>query len=187
MSGDTQRDSQYLKQATAIDIFVHRKRPGRLADFVAHYNGWTEAAFCDRFPQPFLIYYNAVDTQVDDFATRQNRLTPTALKENPVIYLAKREHELVTKLTLGRKPENDISVQWAKVSSRHAMFLIEDDEVSVMDCQSTNGTFINRRQLEAKEAYTLEGSAINISFSKSLAFLYVKSRSLYRQIQYLVD
>jgi len=43
---------------------------------------------------------------------------------------------------LGRSPENDFQIQHPSVSAIHCEVILAGDEVSVRDCESTNGTFI---------------------------------------------
>src|SRR5215831_7047455 len=44
---------------------------------------------------------------------------------------------------VGRSPGNDIVIEHATISSKHCEILLGDGEVSVRDCGSTNGTYIN--------------------------------------------
>jgi pSer/pThr/pTyr-binding forkhead associated (FHA) protein len=45
--------------------------------------------------------------------------------------------------TVGRTTDNDIVIDDTSVSRCHAMLLIEDGEVMLLDMESTNGTSIN--------------------------------------------
>ena len=63
-------------------------------------------------------------------------------------------HELVgDRLTIGRKPENDLSLDWdGAVSKRHAELELVAGSWFVLDLDSTNGTFVNGVRIAAKKA-----------------------------------
>src|ERR1051326_2812404 len=44
---------------------------------------------------------------------------------------------------VGRGPDNDITIEHATISSTHCEIQCQDSGVTVTDCGSTNGTFIN--------------------------------------------
>ncbi|MFT6713218.1 MAG: hypothetical protein ACJAVJ_000492 [Planctomycetota bacterium] len=54
-------------------------------------------------------------------------------------------------LTVGRRPANDLSLQDASVSGRHARLGIEDGQVVLVDFGSTNGTFVADKRVEEQE------------------------------------
>lgn len=57
-------------------------------------------------------------------------------------------HDFVgTKLTVGRLGDNDVQLDEASVSSRHAEIVIRDGTAVLCDLQSTNGTFLNGEQV----------------------------------------
>ncbi|MFK5282336.1 FHA domain-containing protein, partial [Lacticaseibacillus paracasei] len=47
------------------------------------------------------------------------------------------------RITIGRKPDNDIQVDNLAVSSLHAVVTREGDDIVIEDQHSTNGTIIN--------------------------------------------
>jgi len=52
---------------------------------------------------------------------------------------------------VGRSPGNDIVIEHATISSKHCEIALGDGEVTVRDCGSTNGTYINDHPvMEAK-------------------------------------
>ena len=53
--------------------------------------------------------------------------------------------------TIGRSPECDIFLDDVTVSRRHAVLAERDDGFTVEDLGSLNGTFLNRRRIEAAE------------------------------------
>jgi pSer/pThr/pTyr-binding forkhead associated (FHA) protein len=56
-------------------------------------------------------------------------------------------------LTIGRKPENDITIDWDKaVSRRHAELELVAESWFVTDLDSANGTFVNGAKVDRKRA-----------------------------------
>jgi FHA domain len=52
---------------------------------------------------------------------------------------------------VGRSPGNDITIEHATISSKHCEIALGDGEVTVRDCGSTNGTYVNDHPvMEAK-------------------------------------
>lgn len=69
-------------------------------------------------------------------------------------------HEFVgSRLTVGRLGDNDVQLDDASVSSRHAEIFVQDRDVILRDLGSTNGTFLNGVQV-AGEHPLKEGDAI---------------------------
>lgn len=57
-------------------------------------------------------------------------------------------HEFVgSKLSIGRLGDNDVQLDEASVSSRHAEIVAQDGAVLLRDLDSTNGTFLNGEQV----------------------------------------
>lgn len=53
--------------------------------------------------------------------------------------------------TLGRRPYNDIVIDNLAVSGEHAVFQMSGAQVHLEDLNSTNGTFINSKQISGKQ------------------------------------
>jgi hypothetical protein len=51
--------------------------------------------------------------------------------------------------TIGRSPDCNIFLDDVTVSRKHAVLIEENGEVSIEDLGSLNGTFVNRRRIEA--------------------------------------
>jgi pSer/pThr/pTyr-binding forkhead associated (FHA) protein len=76
---------------------------------------------------------------------------------------AERTVELTGTTTLGRTADNDIVIDDTTVSRCHAMLLIEDGEVLLLDMESTNGTSINGAPAEPDEPVPLvDGDMIKV-------------------------
>jgi hypothetical protein len=61
---------------------------------------------------------------------------------------------------LGRSPDNDFQIEHATVSTTHCELVLADDGVKVRDCASTNGTFVDGRQV--KEATLSAGQTLRL-------------------------
>jgi hypothetical protein len=59
------------------------------------------------------------------------------------------------RITIGRKPGNDLHFNRPEISGSHAAFLLENDNYYITDLGSTNGTLLNGAPIVAKEKYPL--------------------------------
>ncbi|MFZ0545790.1 MAG: FHA domain-containing protein [Candidatus Promineifilaceae bacterium] len=57
-------------------------------------------------------------------------------------------HAFVPPLTIGRGPENDLTLPGERVSRQHATVLIEDRDLVIQDHGATNGVLVNGSRLE---------------------------------------
>jgi pSer/pThr/pTyr-binding forkhead associated (FHA) protein len=65
--------------------------------------------------------------------------------------LTGRTYELkVEKTTIGRLDDNSFPIAEQSVSSRHCEVLLKDNEVTIRDLNSTNGTYINGEKITEK-------------------------------------
>jgi len=55
------------------------------------------------------------------------------------------------RFSIGRTPENDLTIDDSSLSRRHALIETIEEHFNLSDCGSSNGTFINGRQLTAPE------------------------------------
>jgi pSer/pThr/pTyr-binding forkhead associated (FHA) protein len=70
--------------------------------------------------------------------------------------------------TLGRRPNNDVVLEDLAVSGRHACLILEGQQVTIEDLDSTNGTYVNGRSVKKQlleENDTIEIGHFNIVFS----------------------
>jgi pSer/pThr/pTyr-binding forkhead associated (FHA) protein len=60
-------------------------------------------------------------------------------------------HPILKPVTaLGRSENNDVVIKEDSISREHAVIRYEDSEFIIHDLNSSNGTFINRRQIGSK-------------------------------------
>ena len=67
-------------------------------------------------------------------------------------------------ISVGRASDNDISVTDDLVSAHHMQLRIEGDEFVVVDCQSTNGTFVNGERVTRRALHP--GDEITVGHSR---------------------
>jgi len=66
-------------------------------------------------------------------------------------------------LTIGRLPDNSIVLMGIRVSDHHAQIRREPDRVTIMDLESTSGTFVDGSRIVPGQPYALhDGSEIQI-------------------------
>ena len=61
---------------------------------------------------------------------------------------------------LGRSSKNDFQLEHPTISATHCELVLTEDGVTVRDCDSTNGTFVNDRQV--KEAKLTTGQTLRL-------------------------
>lgn len=69
-------------------------------------------------------------------------------------------------LTVGRSPQNDIVIDNKNVSSNHARFKILNNEITLEDIGSTNGTYVNGEKITSQKVTAND----TITFSKNHTF-----------------
>ncbi len=74
---------------------------------------------------------------------------------------------------VGRDPGLDVTVQEESVSRRHAELIFDGETLQVIDLNSTNGTFVNDKQIKNKTANT--GDLIRFG---SILFKYIPSGNI---------
>lgn len=75
------------------------------------------------------------------------------------------------RLTIGRTSQNDIQLEAAHISQRHAVVVTEGDYTRIIDWGSRNGVFVNSRQV--KEHFLASGDVVQVG---SVDFRYEERR-----------
>lgn len=68
-------------------------------------------------------------------------------------------------VTLGRQPDNDVVLDEAAVSRRHAVIIETKSGYSIKDLNSTNGTYVNRKRIGPEEHPLRHGDRIRLGGS----------------------
>lgn len=75
------------------------------------------------------------------------------------------------RVTVGRDESCDICIAEGKISKQHAALVIDQDRITVEDLDSTNGTFVNNRQIQTQRTVSV-GDVIQF---ESMAYCVVSS------------
>lgn len=113
-----------------------------------------------------------------DRAGELSKLRQEVADESPVVPLRKRPGSLWDHITVGRASTADILIDDPAISNVHAHFEVDPDGdlVSLMDVGSSNGTFVNTRQLQPHETTILKPGDC-VRFGQSI-FYYVSNQTL---------
>jgi hypothetical protein len=71
-------------------------------------------------------------------------------------------------VTIGRNPKSDLFLDDVTVSRRHAHIVVDDTAYNIVDEESLNGTYVNRRRIDEHQLF--DGDEIQIGKFR-LAFL----------------
>lgn len=164
-----------------------------MKDFVKAHSGLEKPDFLRSFPHPFLLQLaNLPSRDQDDYFTMAADSQLEIAKQSdyllcPLFPLKKSESASFQRMiTVGRTKNNDIVLPFSVVSKFHCHFGQVRDNWYIEDSGSSNGTFIRARQIEANKRELLTG-CIEISFGKSLSFLFLSPEKMYDYTQGLAS
>jgi hypothetical protein len=142
-----------------------------VTEYLRKARGVTQSTFQQLYPHHFL-YKHPKEAHLEqasepdfDYATRAIDLNfdpmPTvtqvvAVKKNP-------ENPFPDRLTIGRATNCDVVIRFAFISKVHAHLFVQGDKLTLRDNKGANGTFHNRKRLEA-------GSSRSIKLGDTLGF-----------------
>lgn len=86
-------------------------------------------------------------------------------------------------ITVGRTPNNDISLPFRGISKFHAYFVVDGMNTLVVDGGSTNGTFINSKPLPPPTKHPLNSLDV-ISFANLFHFFFFTPDRLYDYLKF---
>lgn len=92
-------------------------------------------------------------------------------------------------LTIGRGPDNDVTIHSKRVSKCHAMLVRPTDRWMISDNHSTNGTIIHGERIEADKPHPL-GSGCEVNFGHGVSLNFVETGDMHnvlQQIRSLID
>jgi hypothetical protein len=137
-------------------------------DFIMEAMDTTEEEFCTSFPEPFLLV-EMENVREGGLAGRPGYKKggfadtiagiPVGLeriKDDKICTLKKGEgRDPAEPIGVGRAPDNDIILDYPRVSKRHAVIPALEGTYFIQDAGSTNGTLVNDRTLEKGEKIEL--------------------------------
>lgn len=80
-----------------------------------------------------------------------------------------------TKVVVGRAPESDFRIDDKVISRKHATFFEKEGQWYLRDEKSTNGTWLNGKELQAEEAYLLHEND-EIVFAKRHRYVFERTK-----------
>lgn len=184
--------SQSLCSVVMVTIGELRRDPHQLSsyrsgDFLASVPaGSSEVVVCDphdvaanRPPETMVFMHETIAMMKAERAEQLEKLRGVLCDDSELLALKKKPESLWEHITLGRASSSDLVVKDPAISSVHAHFPLGVDAhpVSVQDVGSSNGTFVNRKQLQPHALVKLS-SGDCIRFGQSI-FYYVSGGFLY--------
>ncbi|HWO09025.1 MAG TPA: FHA domain-containing protein [Polyangiaceae bacterium] len=142
-----------------------------VTEYLRKARGVTQATFQQLYPHYFLYKHprEAIGERPSepdiDYATRAidlnfdplpavTQLVP--VKKNP-------DNPFPDRLTIGRATNCDVVIRFAFISKVHAHLFVQGDKLTLRDNKAANGTFHNRKRLEA-------GSSRSVKLGDALGF-----------------
>lgn len=175
---ESQKSEEVDKEVTETD-----RNATNLRDFAEH---WLEVG-CDRFveenPYHFLIQESMLTRSTSSgYFTMAGGGNKEA---SPVELFSAMLYRLVKKtkgsfphmITVGRANNNDVFIKDPLISKFHAYFMKRGSAWYVADSGSTNGTFVDKKPLEATVPHKLEVDSL-ISFSEDLTYRFVDNEKV---------
>lgn len=160
-----------------------------MQDFVRKHSKLEKPDFLRFFPHPFLLQLAHLQSKdQDEYFTMAADSRVDVPKQSdyllcPLFLIKKTESASFQRMIMvGRTKNNDIVLPFSVVSKFHCHFGQVREQWYIEDSGSSNGTFIRGRQIEPNQREALDG-CMEISFGKSLAFLYMNSEKMYDTTQ----
>jgi hypothetical protein len=164
-----------------------------LRNYLEEYRRVGDVVFKQRHRTPFLVVAGRVAELADDLsgrertmpATRKSHLVAeTALLER-VFPVAKAAHAPRGPIVLGRSGDADVAIPEYSISKRHCFFDFDAGGVKLVDCGSTNGTFVDERPLEVKTPTPIRNGA-RIALGR-FAFVFYTAVGFHTYVKSLAD
>jgi hypothetical protein len=149
-------------------------------------DGASEAAFIEEFAHPVLIELEGQEGGGGEVAMTERldshaiRLQSRSSREASVFTLTPSTPG--EPIRVGRNPESEVLVDHKSVSKGHAEFRVGDDGgLQLTDLGSTNGTFVNNRQLESGKAANVMPDD-TVRFGRATGFYVLDARGFYQYL-----
>lgn len=182
-----------------------------LDSFLEEVSGIEKDAFCSFYNCPFFLSKTieetkekATEEEMDDFGNTEilNGISPLKFETDKVkveellslqdgteevwvIPLQKKNADPLSKqmITIGRTMNNDISLPFKGISKFHSYLLVEGMETHLVDGGSTNGTYLNGKQIPPLEKFLLKNMD-TVSFARIFHYFYFTPQRLFDYLQF---
>ena len=132
--------------------------PTFLSDYADELNSVGDVVFAQNHPHAVLVVTGVVGALADHVALDRTLVTePSGLSVQSVVWLigrvfplVKGKHSSPGPISVGRTPDNDVTVAESSISARHCLLRVLGAELSLTDAGSTNGTLVNGVRLRPR-------------------------------------
>jgi len=159
--------------------------PTFLSDYADELHRVGDDAFAQSHPHTVLVVTGVVGALAEQVPLNRTLVTePAGLTVQAVVGLIGRVFPLVKgkysspgPISLGRTPDNDVTIAESSISARHCFLRVLGAEISLTDAGSTNGTLVNGVRLAPKKAQkVVEGDVLtmgrfNLAFHTPRGFI----------------
>ena len=145
--------------------------PTFVSDYADELSSIGDDAFAQTHPHSVLVVTGVVGALAEQVPLNRTLVTePAGLSVQAVVGLIGRVFPLVKgkysspgPISLGRTPDNDVTIAESSISARHCFLRVLGSEISLTDAGSTNGTLVNGVKLAPKKAQNVvEGDVITL-------------------------
>jgi hypothetical protein len=145
--------------------------PTFLSDYADELARVGDDAFAQSNPHTVLVVTGVVGALAEQVPLNRTMVTePAGLSVQSVVGLIGRVFPLVKgkysspgPISVGRTPDNDVTIPESSISARHCFMRVLGSEISLTDAGSTNGTFVNDVRLQPKKAQkVVEGDVLTM-------------------------
>jgi hypothetical protein len=145
--------------------------PSFLSDYADELAKLGDAVFAQNHPHSVLVVTGVVGALAEQVPLNRTLVTePAGLSVQSVVGLIGRVFPLEKgkysspgPISVGRTPDNDVTIPESSISARHCFLRVLGAEISLTDAGSTNGTHVNGVKLPPKKAQkVVEGDVITM-------------------------
>jgi hypothetical protein len=145
--------------------------PTFVSDYAEELKRLGDDTFAQTYPQAVLVVTGVVGALAEQLPLNRTLVTePAGLSVQAVVGLIGRVFPLLKgkysspgPISVGRTPDNDVTIAESSISARHCFLRVLGSEISLSDAGSTNGTLVNGVKLSPKKAQkVVEGDVITL-------------------------
>jgi hypothetical protein len=142
-----------------------------VSDYADELHRIGDDAFTQAYPHTVLVVTGVVGSLAEQVPLNKTMVTePAGLSVQAVVGLIGRVFPLVKgkysppgPISVGRTPDNDVTIAESSISARHCFLRVLGAEVSLTDAGSTNGTLVNGVKLPPKKPQrVVEGDVLTM-------------------------
>lgn len=165
-------------------------RADSVLDLLRRCRNLDEERYIELYPHPMLVLLVAPEDSRDDALSTSvvdsDLPSPTLALDACLVYpvFKQKQNAFSRMITVGRAENNDVVFDLKQVSKLHAYFKLLGDQWAVCDCQSRNGTFLNRRVIEPGAPAPL-ASRDEVAFSPNVSTKFLLPRDVFAYLRHV--